>query len=175
MSNSSWVEVDQVSLHVHERIDPASILKSVRKRMKKGGQAPQRQSDLFKVWFEEPLPYREAIDFYQHERGWANRLVGGDSLQVMNSLIHKEGMAGQVQMIHIDPPNGIKYGSNFQPFTNERGVKDRNDQGLTREPEMIKAFRDTRELGVHSYPTYLADRLLLSKALLSRLSGPVLR
>lgn len=165
-------EVDQVSLHVHERIDPASILKSVRKRMKKGEQEPQRQSDLFKAWFEEPLPYREAIDFYQHERGWANRLVSGDSLQVMNSLIHKEGMAGQVQMIYIDPPYGIKYGSNFQPFTNKRDVKDRNDQDLTQEPEMIKAFRDTWELGIHSYLTYLRDRLLIAHELLN-VSGSV--
>jgi len=156
-------EVDLVSLHVHERIDPASILKAVRKRMKKGEDPPQRQTDMFKAWFEEPLPYREAIDFYKHDRGWANRLISGDSLQVMNSLIHKEGMAGQVQMIYIDPPYGIKYGSNFQPFTNKRDVKDRNDQDLTQEPEMIKAFRDTWELGIHSYLTYLRDRLMLAR------------
>ena len=160
-------DVDLVSLHVHERIDPASILKVVRKRMKKGEGEPQRQSDMFKAWFEEPLPYREAIDFYKHDRGWANRLISGDSLQVMNSLIHKEGMAGQVQMIYIDPPYGIKYGSNFQPFVSKRDVKDRNDQDLTQEPEMIKAFRDTWELGIHSYLTYLKDRLLIAKDLLT--------
>ena len=165
-------DVDLVSLHVHERIDPASILKAVRKRMKKGEEQPQRQSDMFKAWFEEPLPYREAIDFYKHDRGWANRLISGDSLQVMNSLIHKEGMAGQVQMIYIDPPYGIKYGSNFQPFTNKRDVKDRSDQDLTQEPEMIKAFRDTWELGIHSYLTYLRDRLMLAKELLTT-SGSV--
>jgi adenine-specific DNA-methyltransferase len=159
-------DVDLVSLHVHERIDPASILKAVRKRMKKGEQEPRHQSDMFKAWFEEPLPYREAIDFYKHDRGWANRLVSGDSLQVMNSLIHKEGMAGQVQMIYIDPPYGIKYGSNFQPFTGKRDVKDRKDQDLTQEPEMIKAFRDTWQLGIHSYLSYLRDRLHLAKELL---------
>jgi adenine-specific DNA-methyltransferase len=86
----------------------------------------------------------------------------------MNSLLQKEGMAGQVQMIYIDPPYGIKYGSNFQPFTNKRDVKDRSDADLTQEPEMIKAFRDTWELGIHSYLTYLRDRLLLSKDLLSK-------
>ena len=166
-------DVDLVSLHVHERIDPASILKAVRKRMKKGEEQPQRQSDMFKAWFEEPLPYREAIDFYKHDRGWANRLISGDSLQVMNSLLHKEGMAGQVQMIYIDPPYGIKYGSNFQPFTNKRDVKDRSDQDLTQEPEMIKAFRDTWELGIHSYLTYLRDRLMLASELLNE-SGSVI-
>src|SRR5690606_19234307 len=114
------------------------------------------------------LPLRDAIDFYKHERGWANRLIAGDSLLVMNSLLQKESMAGQVQMIYIDPPYGIKYGSNFQPFVNKRDVKDRKDEDLTQEPEMIKAFRDTWELGIHSYLTYLRDRLLLSKELLSQ-------
>ena len=84
----------------------------------------------------------------------------------MNSLLEKEGMAGQVQMIYIDPPYGIKYGSNFQPFVNKRDVKDRADADLTPEPEMIKAFRDTWELGIHSYLTYLRDRLLLARELL---------
>src|SRR5690606_28739161 len=98
--------------------------------------------------------------------GWANRLIAGDSLLVMNSLLQKESMAGKVQMIYIDPPYGIKYGSNFQPFVNKRDVKDRKDEDLTQEPEMIKAFRDTWELGIHSYLTYLRDRLLLARELL---------
>lgn len=84
----------------------------------------------------------------------------------MNSLLQKESMAGRVQMIYIDPPYGIKYGSNFQPFIGKRDVKDRNDADLTQEPEMIKAFRDTWELGIHSYITYLRDRLLLARELL---------
>src|SRR5690606_33395504 len=104
--------------------------------------------------------------------GWANRLIAGDSLLVMNSLLQKESMAGKVQMIYIDPPYGIKYGSNFQPFVNKRDVKDRKDEDLTQEPEMIKAFRDTWELGIHSYLTYLRDRLLLAKELLHE-SGSV--
>lgn len=158
--------VDTVSLHVHERIDPATILGVIRKRMK---DAPTGagQGDFFRAWFEEPLAWREAIEFYKHDRGWANRLVAGDSLLVMNSLLQKEGMAGQVQMIYFDPPYGIKYGSNFQPFVNKRDVKDRKDEDLTQEPEMIKAFRDTWELGIHSYLTYLRDRLLLARELLS--------
>jgi adenine-specific DNA-methyltransferase len=160
-------EVDTVSLHVHERIDPASILTAIRKRMTKSGGAKVMQEDMFQAWFERPLPYREAIEFYKHDRGWANRLISGDSLLVMNSLLQKEGMAGQVQMIYLDPPYGIKYGSNFQPFVSKRDVKDRKDEDLTQEPEMIKAFRDTWELGIHSYLTYLRDRLLLAKTLLS--------
>lgn len=166
-------EVDTVSLHVHERVDPATILATVQKRIKdaKGKSSPALQPDLFHAPFEN-LPLRDAIDFYKHERDWANRMIAGDSLLVMNSLLQKEGMAGQVQMIYIDPPYGIKYGSNFQPFTNKRDVKDRKDEDLTQEPEMIKAFRDTWELGIHSYLSYLRDRLLLSKELLTA-SGSV--
>ena len=162
-------EVDTVSLLVHERIDPASILAAVRKHLNdaKAGKAPPvAQMGLFSAPFED-VPLRDAIDFYKHERGWSNRLVAGDSLLVMNSLLQKEGMAGRVQMIYIDPPYGIKYGSNFQPFVGKRDVKDRSDADLTQEPEMIKAFRDTWELGIHSYLTYLRDRLLLARELLS--------
>ena len=174
-------EVDTVSLHVHERIDAMSILSSVGKRQNAsnsvaasaGGTGARGQKHpnffqpgLFEAPFES-VPLRAALDFYKHDRGWANRLVAGDSLLVMNSLLQKEGMAGQVQMIYIDPPYGIKYGSNFQPFVGKRDVKDRADADLTQEPEMIKAFRDTWELGIHSYLTYLRDRLLLARELLS--------
>jgi len=165
-------EVDTVSLHVHERIDPASILRAVRARAdreKNGGNG--LQLGLFSPPFEN-LPLRDAIEFYKHDRGWSNRLIAGDSLLVMNSLLKKEGMAGQVQMIYIDPPYGIRYGSNFQPFVNKRDVKDRKDEDLTQEPEMIKAFRDTWELGIHSYLTYLRDRLLIARELLHE-SGSV--
>tara|TARA_R110001583_G_scaffold195554_1_gene376083 strand:+ start:10831 stop:14082 length:3252 start_codon:yes stop_codon:yes gene_type:complete len=168
-------DVDTVSLHVHERVDPASILSAVRKAMKgegkSAGAAKAIQPGLFDAPFEN-LPLRDAIDFYHHERGWANRLVAGDSLLVMNSLLQKESMAGKVQMIFIDPPYGIKYGSNFQPFVGKRDVRDRNDADLTQEPEMIKAFRDTWELGIHSYLTYLRDRLMLARGLLHE-SGSV--
>lgn len=163
-------DVDTVSLHVHERIDPASILSAVRKGIKQEksskAQVPSAQLGLFNAPFEN-LPLRDAIDFYKHDRGWANRLIAGDSLLVMNSLIQKESMAGQVQMIFIDPPYGIKYGSNFQPFVDKRDVKDGKDEDLTQEPEMLKAFRDTWELGIHSYLTYLKDRIKLSHELLT--------
>ncbi|WP_223428934.1 site-specific DNA-methyltransferase [Tateyamaria pelophila] len=165
-------EVDTVSLHVHERVDPATILANAAKRLKgQDASAQWRQADLFAAPFEN-LPLRQALDFYSHEKGWSNRLVAGDSLLVMNSLLTKESMGGKVQMIYIDPPYGIKYGSNFQPFTNKRDVKDRSDADLTQEPEMIKAFRDTWELGIHSYLTYLRDRLMLARELLTE-SGSV--
>ncbi|MDP3298206.1 MAG: site-specific DNA-methyltransferase [Thermodesulfovibrionia bacterium] len=155
-------EVQTVSLHVHERIDPRTIIQAVRKKKNGNGKG---QISLFQSP-EENLPLRDAIEFYKHKHNWSNRLIAGDSLLVMNSLIEKEGLAGQVQMIYFDPPYGIKYGSNFQPFVNKRDVKDGKDEDLTQEPEMIKAFRDTWELGIHSYLTYLRDRLLLARDLL---------
>ena len=160
--NTSF-EVDTVSLHVHERIDPITIIENVMKKQK------FVQQSLFH-YFELPennLPNRQAIEFYKHDQNWSNRLIAGDSLLVMNSLLQKENMTGKVQMIYIDPPYGIKYGSNFQPFINKRDVKDGKDDDLTQEPETIKSFRDTWELGIHSYLTYLRDRILLAKELLT--------
>ena len=156
-------EVPTVSLHVHERIDPRTIIEATRRR--NGNGAPV-QGSLFELPEENP-PVRNAIEFYQHRHNWTNRLVAGDSLLVMNSLLEKEGMAGKVQMVYIDPPYGIRYGSNFQPFVNRRDVRDGRDEDLTQEPETIKAFRDTWELGIHSYLSYLRDRLLLARELLT--------
>jgi DNA modification methylase len=154
-------EVDVVPLHIHERISTRAILDAVRR--------PQPlQPDLFG---ETPLSADQQIEFYRHEVGWANRLILGDSLLVMNSLLVKEGMAGKVQMIYVDPPYGIKYASNFQPRIDRRDVKDK-DEDLTHEPEQIKAYRDTWTLGIHSYLTYLRDRLLLCRELLSE-SGSI--
>ena len=118
------------------------------------------------TWVSPP-PLREAIEFYKHHHNWTNRLISGDSLLVMNSLLEKEGLGGQVQTIYIDPPYGVRYQSNFQPFVNRREVRDGRDEDLTSEPEQIRAFRDTWELGIHSYLTYLRDRLLLSRELLN--------
>jgi very-short-patch-repair endonuclease/DNA modification methylase len=154
-------EVEVVSLHIHERISTRAILDAVRRP-----QPPQL--DLFG---ETPLPADKQIEFYKHEVNWANRLILGDSLLVMNSLLVKEGMAGKVQMIYVDPPYGIKYASNFQPRLDRRDVKDK-DEDLTREPEQIKAYRDTWQLGIHSYLTYLRDRLLLARELLAE-SGSI--
>ncbi len=156
-------DVDTVSLHVHERIDPLTIIENAKKKEETA------QLQLFH-YFESSgsnLPIREAIEFYKHSQNWSNRLIAGDSLMIMNSLLEKEGMSDKVQMIYIDPPYGIKYGSNFQPFVNKREVKDNKDEDLTQEPEMIKAFRDTWELGIHSYLTYMGDRLKLARGLLT--------
>src|SRR5437764_632685 len=161
-------DVPTVSLHVHERIEPHTIIEGVRKR---NGSSVPEQPSLFERREENP-PLHEAIDFYRYPHGWSNRLIAGDSLLVMNSLLEKEGMAGQVQMVYLDPPYGIKYGSNFQPFVNKRDVKDGKDEDLTAEPEMVKAFRDTWELGLHSYLGYMRDRLLLARELLHE-SGSV--
>jgi adenine-specific DNA-methyltransferase len=153
--------VDVVPLHIHERIATRAILRAVRR-------PDPVQPELFG---ETPLAGDQEVQFYQHEVGWANRLILGDCLLVMNSLLVKEGMAGKVQMIYIDPPYGIKYASNFQPRVDHRDVKDKGED-LTREPEQIKAYRDTWTLGIHSYLTYLRDRLLLCRELLSE-SGSI--
>ena len=154
-------EVQNVSLHIHERIDPMRIVKSFLK--------PKKEVEQLSL-FDEPennQPLIKAIDFYRHEQDWSNRLIAGDSLLVMNSLLVKEGMAGKVQMVYIDPPYGIKYNSNFQPFVNDTSLKQADkDEDLVAEPEMIQAFRDTWELDVHSYLTYIRDRILISKQLL---------
>ncbi len=152
-------EVQNVSLHIHERIDSKRITKAFLKK----DNGP-KQISLFEQPDNEP-PLNKAIDFYKHEQDWTNRLIAGDSLLVMNSLLNKEGMAGKVQMIYIDPPYGIKYNSNFQPFVDKKDVKDK-DEDIPAEPEMIQAFRDTWELDIHSYLTHLRDRLLLAKELL---------
>lgn len=153
-------EVPTVSLHVHERIDPRTVIEAVRKR-----NGVKQQLSLFEMPEENP-PLRKAVEFYRHSHNWTNRLIAGDSLLVMNSLLEKENLGEQVQMIYIDPPYGIRYGSNFQPFVDRRDVTDGKDEDLTQEPETIRAFRDTWELGIHSYLTYLRDRLLLARNLL---------
>jgi adenine-specific DNA-methyltransferase len=161
-AEQSSFDVEVVPLHIHERISTRAILDAVRR--------PQGVS--LELFGETPLPADKQIEFYQHDVGWANRLILGDSLLVMNSLLVKEGMAGKVQMIYMDPPYGIKYSSNFQPRIDRRDVKDR-DEDLTHEPEQIKAYRDTWQLGIHSYLTYLRDRLLLCRELLHE-SGSII-
>ena len=163
-------EVPTSSIHIHESIKPLNIIARVTKEYSKAleGQV-EGQLSMFEA--ETPAERmrrrRESIEFYQHGVDWTNRMIAGDSLVIMNSLLEKEGMAGQVQMVYIDPPYGIKYGSNFQPFVDKRDVKDKKDEDLSQEPEMIKAFRDTWELGIHSYLSYLRDRLLLAQELLA--------
>lgn len=163
-------DVPTSSIHIHESIKPHSIVSRV---MKEYSNALEGQLEGQQTLFEAETPAermrrrRESIEFYQHGVNWTNRMIAGDSLVIMNSLLEKEGMAGQVQMVYIDPPYGIKYGSNFQPFVDKRDVKDKKDEDLSQEPEMIKAFRDTWELGIHSYLSYLRNRLMLAHELLA--------
>ena len=153
-------DVTTTSIHVHEIVNPLRVIGSVLKPRENG------QLLLFKDAEPSVESVLHAVEAYQHNEKWTNRMIAGDSLVIMDSLLHKEAMAGQVQMIYFDPPYGIKYGSNFQPFVNKRDVKD-SDADLTMEPETIKAFRDTWELGIHSYLTYLRNRLLLARELLA--------
>ena len=147
--------VDPVALHVHERVSTKAILK-----------VAERENVQRQLFADPQQTYNKAVEFYKHDVDWANRLILGDSLMVMSSLAHREDLAGKVQMIYIDPPYGIKFASNFQPTVFQRDVKDR-DQDLTREPEQIKAYRDTWTLGVHSYLAYLRDRFIAAKDLLT--------
>ncbi|MYC38427.1 MAG: site-specific DNA-methyltransferase [Chloroflexi bacterium] len=151
----SWFEVDPVALHIHDRVSAQATMRIAR-----------RQNVQRDLWADPVLDYHEAVQFYRHDVDWSNRLILGDSLLVMNSLSTREDMAGQVQMIYLDPPYGIGFRSNFQPLVNNRNVSDR-DADLTREPEMVKAYRDTWTLGVHTYLTYLRDRITAARHLLS--------
>ena len=133
------VEVDPVALHIHERVSAQAIVKVAARQ------------DVPRNLFTDPeQEYREAVQFYQHDVEWANRLILADSLAVMASLAKREDLAGKVQMIYMDPPYGIKFASNFQSEVGKRDVKDKPED-VTREPEMVKAYRDTWNLGVHSY------------------------
>ncbi|MYB63149.1 site-specific DNA-methyltransferase [Candidatus Poribacteria bacterium] len=147
---------DPVALHIHERVSAKAILK-----------VAARENVQRSLFADPQQDYAEAVDFYQHDVDWANRLILGDSLTVMSSLAHREDLAGKVQMIYIDPPYGIKFASNFQPTVFQYSAKNSDkDQDLTREPEQIKAYRDTWSLGIHSYLAYLRDRLYVAKDLL---------
>lgn len=166
------MKVDIRSLYVHEDIAPEMLIKrlyTVRQEKKHPEQLQLFSPEDMRTEVENQL--ERVADYYTHSMGWKNRLIQGDSLLVMNSLLNREGMAGKVQCIYIDPPYGIKYGSNWQMKLNSRDVKD-NDENVSGEPEMIKAFRDTWIDGVHSYLTYLRDRLVVARELLTQ-SGSV--
>ena len=165
-NHSPWLEwagkqeaesfaIDPVALHIHERVSAKAIVK-----------VAERENVQRELFADPQQEYLEAVQFYQHDVDWTNRLILGDSLTVMSSLAQREDLAGKVQMIYIDPPYGIKFASNFQPTVFQRDVKDKEGD-LTREREQIKAYRDTWTLGVHSYLAYLRDRLMVAKELLT--------
>ena len=158
-------------LFIQEKVHPKVLIDDLVRRSK-DAEAERAdgergfQADLFADF--NGLPNAEArTDFYQHDANWSNRMILGDSLQVMASLAEREGLRGKVQCIYIDPPYGIKFNSNFQWSTTSRDVKDGRAQHITREPEQVKAFRDTWRDGIHTYLTYLQDRLTVARDLLS--------
>lgn len=170
-TQSPDLKVDIRSLYVHEHIRPEELINSLYhiEESINPYEPTLFGKDKPKTILDDEL--ERVTEYYKHNDDWKNRLIQGDSLLVMNSLLRREGMAGKVQCIYIDPPYGIKYGSNWQMKLNNRDVKD-NDQNVSGEPEMIKAFRDTWELGIHSYLSYLRDRIVLSQQLLSQ-SGSI--
>ena len=154
-------------LYIQEKVHPKVLIDDLL-RESKGARAQETvaQFDLFGD-FNGVAEGADRTDFYQHDQNWTNRMILGDSLQVMTSLAEREGLRGKVQCIYIDPPYGIKFNSNFQWSTTNRDVKDGNAGHITREPEQVKAFRDTWKDGIHSYLTYLRDRLVVAHDLLA--------
>jgi adenine-specific DNA-methyltransferase len=156
--------VPVVPIYIQEKIHPLALIENLRDTASSGEPEPEQ---LLFHHFDGPDPLEAKLDFYQHEGNWANRMILGDSLFVMTSLAEKEGLRGKVQMIYVDPPYGIKFGSNWQVSTRKRDVRDGKAKDTAREPEVVKAFRDTWQLGIHSYLSYLRDRLTAARELLT--------
>ncbi len=156
------ITIPPVPVYVQEKVHPQQLINDVLAQARSG----QPTADLFSD-FNGLDDLSKKLDFYQHTQHWTNRLILGDSLLVMASLAEKERLRGQVQCVYVDPPYGIKFGSNWQVSTRKRDVKDAKAEDLSRQPEQIKAFRDTWELGVHSYLTYMRDRLVAARDLLT--------
>ena len=162
------LEVPAVPIYIQETIDPLALIEELRAESE--GRRSEQQLGFFGPYSD--LSFEEKVDFYRHAGKWTNRMILGDSLLVMTSLAEKEGLKGQVQTIYVDPPYGIKFGSNWQVSTRKRDVRDGKDTDLTRQPEQVRAYRDTWELGIHSYLSYLRDRLAVVRELLTE-SGSI--
>ena len=154
-------------LYIQEKVHPKALIDDLKRSSKADAGPAAEQLDLFSDFNGLPED-ADRTDFYQHEANWSNRMILGDSLHVMASLAEREGLRGQVQCIYIDPPYGIKFNSNFQWSTTSRDVRDGKREHITREPEQVKAFRDTWRDGIHSYLTYLRDRLTVARDLLPK-------
>lgn len=161
--------VPAVPVYIQEKIHPQAIIENVRNSPRPAaGEGPGVRGEQIGLFADfNGIKFEDLIEFYQHDQNWSNRMILGDSLLVMTSLAEKEGLKGKVQMIYIDPPYGIKFGSNWQVSTRKRDVKDAKAEDATRQPEQIKAFRDTWKLGIHSYLAYLRDRLVIARELLT--------
>ena len=153
-------------IFIQEKVHPRVLIEDLLKQSSRGRDSEEEQLDLFSD-FNGLEDQDLKSDYYEHEQNWSNRMILGDSLQVMASLASREGLQGKVQCIYIDPPYGIRFNSNFQWSTTNRGTDNKNDVRITREPEQVKAFRDTWRDGIHSYLTYLRDRLTVARDLLT--------
>ncbi|MGI8434496.1 MAG: site-specific DNA-methyltransferase [Nocardioidaceae bacterium] len=160
--------VDAPPIYIQEKIDPRVLVENLRRTAER----PEDEPELTLFDSFDGLDEWDAVDYYKHDANWSNRLILGDSLNVMGSLAERERLRGKVQMIYLDPPYGIKFGSNWQVSTRKRDVKDGKAEDATREVEQIKAFRDTWELGIYSYLSYLRDRLVVARDLLTE-SGSI--
>ncbi len=167
------LEVPAVPVYIQEKIHPQAIIEDFRRTADKTPDNDDRQfGGLFADFNGLPAEFDKRVDFYHHDGHWSNRMILGDSLLVMTSLAEKEGLKGKVQTLYFDPPYGIKFGSNWQVSTRKRDVKDGRGEDATRQPEQVKAFRDTWKLGIHSYLAYLRDRLAVARELLTE-SGTI--
>ena len=155
--------VPVVPIYIQEKINPQAIIDALPRIELPGDNEP----NLFADFNGGPQEFAQKVDFYHHEQNWTNRLILGDSLLVMTSLAEKEVLKGKVQTIYLDPPYGIRFGSNWQVSTRKRDVKDGKAEDATRQPEQVRAFRDTWNLGIHSYLAYLRDRLVVARDLLT--------
>ncbi len=158
-------------LYIQEKVHPKALIDDLLRKTVRDEDESAEQFSLFSA-FEQGIEEDSKTDFYKHDQNWTNRMILGDSLQVMASLAEKEGLRGQIQCVYLDPPYGIKYNSNFQWSTTSRDVKDGKVDHITREPEQVKAFRDTWRDGTHSYLSYLRDRFVVARDLLSE-SGSI--
>ncbi len=166
--DSADLEVPAVPIYIQEKIHPKALVENLRRTAERPEDEPELR--LFEDF--NGLEFEQEIAFYEHEHSWSNRMILGDSLLVMTSLAEKEGLKGKVQTVYVDPPYGIKFGSNWQVSTRKRTVRDSRVEDVTRQPEQVKAFRDTWEQGIHSYLAYLRDRLVAARELLTE-SGSI--
>ena len=161
--DSKPLAVPAVPIYIQEKIHPHAIIEDIR------AEARRKDEEIAPLLFSDfnGIDFEQQVDFYHHEQNWSNRMILGDSLLVMTSLAEKEGLKGKVQMVYLDPPYGIKFSSNWQVSTRKRDVKDGKAEDAVRQPEQVKAFRDTWKLGIHSYLAYLRDRLVIARDLLT--------
>jgi len=170
--DAAGLNVPSLPIFIQEKIHPQALLEDFRRTAATPASAAESALpglfDHYSAFNGLPKDFADRVDFYRHQGHWQNRLILGDSLLVMNSLAEREALKGKVQMVYFDPPYGIKFGSNWQVSTRKRDVKDGKADDVVRQPEQMRAFRETWELGIHSYLSYLRDRLTVARDLLTQ-------